>query len=81
MVVIVVIPIAIGVPAVSVLVPPAMRAAPAIFASFVQIVTGTVGLAAVPAVMLDGFVELVVRAGDATLTIVIVGPCGRRSRK
>jgi hypothetical protein len=73
-VVIVVIPIAIGVPAVSVLVPPAMRAAPAMLASFVQLVTGMVGLAAVPTMMLDGFMQLVVRASDATLTIVIVGP-------
>jgi hypothetical protein len=74
MVVIVVIPIAIVVPAVSVLVPPTMRMSPAILASLVQFMARMVGLAAVPAMMLDGFMQLVVRAGDATLTIVIVGP-------
>jgi hypothetical protein len=50
-IVIVVVPIAIGVPAVLVFIPPAMRAAVTILASFVKVVPGLVGLAAIATMM------------------------------
>src|SRR6266849_3582789 len=82
MVVIVVIPITIGMPATAILVPPAMALAPAAFPRLVQIVARAVRLPAVPAVMLDGFVESVVGFGDAALApIVTLGGCPGRSRE
>jgi hypothetical protein len=71
-VVIVIIPIAIGVPAVAILIPPAMALVPATFARFVQFVPRTIGLPAFPAVMLDGFVQPVIRLGDAPLATAVV---------
>jgi hypothetical protein len=78
-VVIVVIPIAIGVPAVAVFIPPTMPLIPAAFARLVQIVARTISLPAVPAVMLHSFVESVVRPGDTPLaSIVALGGCPGR---
>jgi len=75
-VVIVVIPIAIGVPATTVFIPPAMSLSPAAFPRLVQIVARAVRLPAVPAVMLHGFVESVVGFGDATLALIVTfGGC------
>src|SRR5260370_35064367 len=71
---IVVIPIAIGVPAAAVFVPPAVPLVPAAFPLLTQFVPGVVRLSAVPAVILDGFVESVVRLRDAALaSIVFIG--------
>jgi hypothetical protein len=81
-VVIVVIPIAIGVPAVSIFVPPTMPLLPAALARFVQFVARMVGLPAVPAVVLNGFVQSVVGSGDTPLaSIVAFGGCSGRSRE
>src|SRR5713101_4876403 len=81
-IVVVVIPIAIGMPAVAVFVPPAVPFSPAAFPRLVQFVPGVVRLSAVPAVMLDGFVEFVVRLGDAALaTTVVIGGCPGCSRE
>src|SRR5260370_9281194 len=81
-IVIAVIPIAIGMPAAAVFVPPAVPFSPATFPRLMQFVPGVVRLSAVPAVMLDGFVESVVRLGDAALaSIVIIGSCPGYSRK
>jgi len=44
---------------------------PAAFARLVEIVSRTIGLAAVPAVMLHGFVESVVRPGDSPLATIV----------
>jgi hypothetical protein len=71
-IVIVVIPIAIGMPAVAVFVPPAMPLAPATFPRLMQFVPRMVRLPAVPAVMLHGFVEFVVRLGNAALATAVV---------
>jgi hypothetical protein len=80
MVVIVVVPITIGMPAVAVFVPPAMALVPAAFPRLVQIVASAVRLPAVPAVMLHGFVESVIGFGDAPLaTTVVIGSCAGRS--
>ena len=69
---IVVIPIAIGMPAVAVFVPPAMALIPAAFACFAQFMTRTIRLPAVPAVMFHGFVEFVVRLDNAPLAAAVV---------
>jgi hypothetical protein len=71
-IVVVVIPIAIGMPTMAVFIPPAMPLSPALFASLVQFVTPALGLPAVPAVMFDGFVEFVICLGDAPLASVVV---------
>jgi hypothetical protein len=71
-IVIVVVPIAVGVPAVAVFIPPTVPPAPAVFPRFMQIVPRTIGLPAVPAVMLNGFVQLVIRPGDSPLAISVV---------
>src|SRR5260370_26684482 len=63
-IVIVVTPIAIAMPPVAVLVPPAMVLIPAVFSSFVQIAPRMIGLPAVPAMMLHGFMQFVIRLGD-----------------
>ena len=76
-VVIMIVPIAIGVPAVSIFIPPTMPLAPAAFAGFPQIAPGMLGLLAVGAVMLDGFVQIVVGLDDAPLTAVVVVGQGR----
>ena len=70
-VVIVVIPVALGAPTVTVFIPPAMIAGVAILASFVQLMASVFGLAALASMMLDGFMEAMIRFGDAPLAIVI----------
>jgi len=79
-VVVVVVPIAFRVPAVAVFVPPAMALVPAVFPRFTQFVAGTIRLLALPTVMLHGFVQFVVRLGDAALaTMVVIRKCTGRS--
>jgi hypothetical protein len=81
-IVVVVIPIAIGVPAVAVFVPPTMPLIPAAFPRLAQFVSRAIGLLAVPTVMLHGFVNFVICPGDATLTAgVVIGAGTRRSGK
>jgi hypothetical protein len=71
-VVIVIIPIAVRVPAMFVLIPPAMVAGVASLAGFVQFVARIVGLTAFASMMLNGFVKTMIRFGDAPLAIVII---------
>jgi len=71
-IVVVIIPIAIGMPPVAVFVPPAMRLIPAAFASFMQVAPRMIGLPAIPAVMLHGFMQFVIRFGDASLALVVI---------
>jgi hypothetical protein len=70
-IVVVVIPIAIGMPAAAVFIPPAMPFIPAAFPRLMQIVPCVIGLPAIPAVMLHGFVQSVVGLGDAALAVVV----------
>jgi hypothetical protein len=79
MVMIVFVPIAICVPAVSVLIPPFVDAVPAIFARLVQLLPGMVCLAAVPPMMLNSLVDPVICFGESMLAGVIVGRRPRRS--
>ena len=71
MVVIVIVPIAIGVPAVSIFIPPAAAVFIAVGAGFPEFVPPVFGLRALHAVVLDGFMKFVVCLGDAPLTIVV----------
>jgi len=64
-IVVVVIPIAIGMPTVFVFVPPAMSAAPAILARLVQFMPGLISLFAFASMMLDGFMKMMIGPGDA----------------
>jgi hypothetical protein len=70
-VVIVVVPIMFGAPAVGVLVPPAMAVFPAIRARFREFLAPVLCLRAVVTVMLDRFVKLVVRVSGTLLAIVL----------
>jgi hypothetical protein len=83
-IVVMIVPIAIAVPAVAVFVPPTMPLIPAAFPRFVQFVPRTVRLPAVPAVVFHGFMEFVIHLGDAPLAIavvVVICPRIRRSGK
>jgi hypothetical protein len=83
-VMIVIVPIMIAVPAVAVFVPPTMPLIPAALPRFVQFVPRAIRLPAVPAVVFHGFMQFVVRLGDAPLAIavvVVVCPRIRRSGK
>jgi hypothetical protein len=79
MVMIVFVPIAICVPAVSVFIPPFVDVVPAIFASLVELMPRIACLAAVPPVMLNSFVDLVICPSESMLAGVIVGRRSRRS--
>jgi hypothetical protein len=70
-VVIVVVPIAVGVPAMPVFIPPTMIAGVAILAGFVQIAASVIGLAAFAPMMLNGFMKAMIGAGDSLLAIVV----------
>jgi hypothetical protein len=70
LVVVVLVPVAFGVPAVVVFVPPAMLLTPATLAGLVEFVTAVIGLTAVASVVLDGLVEFVFGVSDAALAAV-----------
>lgn len=67
MIMIVIIPITVCVPAMAVFVPPLVRVRPAIFSRFVQLLARVDGLSAIPAVMFGRFVQAVVGLGSAPL--------------
>jgi len=55
---------------------------PAAFTRFTQLVTSMFRFGGYSAVMFRGFVKLVVRLGDSSLTtIVVLGRCAGRSRE
>ena len=70
-IVVMLIPITICVPAVRIFVPPAVLVFPAIGACFGKFVAPVFRLAALPAVVLNGFMELVVRLDDAFLAVIV----------
>jgi hypothetical protein len=69
-------PIVLSAPTLRIGVPPAVTVAPAIFASFGEIVPGTVGLGTAISVVLDSFVKAVVGAVDASLAVVVISTQG-----
>jgi len=80
-IVVVVIPVAVGVPAMAVFVPPAVIGVPAVFAGFAQLRASAIRLFAIPAMMLRSFVQIVVRFDDAVLALTFIGAQTRSSRE
>jgi hypothetical protein len=78
-IVVVVVPIAVGVPTMPAFIPPTVRMAPAIFARFVQFMPSLIGLFAFAPVMLDGFMKTMIGPGDAPLAIVVIAAQTRRA--
>jgi hypothetical protein len=79
-IVVVIIPIAIGMPAVAVFVPPTMPLVPAVLAGLMQFMPCAICLSTIPTVMLHGFVQSVVRLGDTALaTMAVIRKRTRRS--
>jgi hypothetical protein len=72
-VVIVVVPVAIGMPTMLVFIPPTMSAAPAIFARFVQFAPSLIRLFAFAPMTLDGFMKMMIRPRNAPLASVVIG--------
>ena len=70
MVVIVIIPIVFGAPAVSIFVPPAVAVLPAVGACFRKFMAPVLGLRTLRAVVIDGLMKLVVRFSGAFLAVV-----------
>jgi hypothetical protein len=79
-VVVVLVPVAFGVPAVLVLVPPLMKFTPAMLASFVQFVALAICLAAVPPMFFDGLVQFMLGVFDAALAALAVVGVNSRDR-
>ena len=69
---VVLIPVTLGVPAVLMLVPPAVTFTPAAFANGVQFTALVVGVSAVAAIAFDGLVKVMLRVDDTALTAVVV---------
>ena len=69
---VVLVPIAVGVPAAVVLIPPAMLLAPAALARLVQFTALVICLLAVVSMFLDRLVEFMLRVSDPALTPVDV---------
>ncbi len=65
-------PIVLGMPGLRVCIPPPVPMAPAIFASFREVVTGVVGFGTAVPVMLDSLVEPMVGAINAFLAVVVI---------
>jgi len=78
-VMVVIVPIALGVPTMPVFIPPTMIAAPAVLARFAQLVPSFVRLLALAPMMLDGVMKAVIRPGNSLLVIVVIGAQTRRA--
>jgi len=70
-IVIVIIPVAVGAPTVTVFIPPAVIASVAILAGFVELTASTIGLAAFASMMLNGFMKTMIGPRNALLAIVV----------
>jgi hypothetical protein len=73
MIVVMIVPVALGAPAMPVFIPPAMPVLPTKFARFAQLVPGFVCLLALAPMMFDGFMKVMIRPGDSLLAIVVIG--------
>jgi hypothetical protein len=78
---VVIVPIAVGMPAALMFVPPPVVGAPAMLASLVQLVARVFRLFAVPAVMLHGFVEPVIGFCQTMLAFAFICPNLGRTRE
>jgi hypothetical protein len=81
MVVVVFVPVALGVPAMRVFIPPAVVMAPAEFAGLVQFDAGMASLRTIPAVVFGRFVQVMIGADDAPLASMFIGGRARRPRQ
>ena len=79
MIVVVIVPIAVGVPAASFRIPPAVTMLPAVMPRFRQFVPGMRRLFALPSMPFGGLVQLVIGLDDSFLAII--GPGARRQTK
>jgi hypothetical protein len=70
---VVVVPVVVRAPSVGFDVPPSVTVIPTIFPRFVQFVTRMFGLAAVPTVMFDRFVEVMICLFGSVLAFRLVG--------
>jgi hypothetical protein len=77
-VVVVIIPVAVGVPPMLMFVPPTMVAVPAPLACFVQLIAPAIGLPARGAMMFDRLMQLVIGFRHAPLAIIVTGTQFRR---
>jgi hypothetical protein len=73
MVVVMVVPIALRVPAMPVFIPPFVELVPAIFARLMQLVARMLGLWTVPSVMLGSFMKPVVGLLKAMPASIVIG--------
>ena len=69
--VIFVVPVLLRVPAMLILVPPAMPAVPAVLSRLAQVMASMLRLRALVPVMFNGFMQTVIGAGNTVLTIVV----------
>ena len=65
-------PVAIGVPALGVVIPPFVVGGVAMFAGFRKLVAGALGFGALIAMVLNGLVQFVIGLGDTLLAINVV---------
>ena len=65
-----IVPVALGVPAVFVRIPPSVTVVPAPLAGVMEFVAGAVGFRTVPSMMLSGFVKPVIGPVNALLAVV-----------
>jgi hypothetical protein len=73
MIVVVVVPVAIGMPTMLVFIPPTMSAVPTILARLVQFMASVVRLPALTPMTLDGFVKMMIGPRNAPLASVVIG--------
>lgn len=71
-VVIVIVPIAIRVPAVTIFIPPAMAMFPTPGTRFGKLMAILCGLWAVPTMMLGSLMKFVIRPGNVSLAVVVI---------
>lgn len=91
-VMVVIIPVAVGMPAMAVFIPPPVGVSPAVLARFVQLLARVYHLSALPAMVFGSFVQPVIGFCDAPLARCFIGAncrcthenestCQRRCRK
>jgi hypothetical protein len=74
--VIFVVPVSLRAPAMLIFVPPAMPARPAVLSRLAQLMPGMLCLPALVPVMFNGFMQMVISAGNTVLTIVVRAQTG-----
>jgi hypothetical protein len=73
-VVVVLIPVALGMPTMTVFVPPLVCVCPAVLTRFVQLLTRLSRLSAFPSMVFSSFVQPMVGSRQASLACVVIGP-------